>query len=71
MSNIVTKTYYVYGQPYEDEHAPFWPNDDERQEKIHYLLYEESVDVEINVDTGETRIIGFADKKLVEPTDWS
>ena len=68
--NTVTKTYYVHGQPYDDEYAPFWPNDDERQNVIHYLLYEEPVEVEVDLDTGKTRILGFAGKALVEPTEW-
>lgn len=70
-NNTVTNTYYVHGPPYEDNFAPFWPIEDERQTKMHYLLYEESVEVEIDLDTGEHRILGFAGKKLEEPTDWS
>lgn len=68
--NTTIRTYYVHGQPYEDEFAPFWPSEDTRQERIHYLLYEEAVEVEIDLDTGATRILAFAGKKLVEPTEW-
>jgi hypothetical protein len=68
--NTTTETYYVHAAPYEDEFAPFWDADDPRQNKIHYLLYEEPVDVEIDLDTGKHRIVGFAGQELVEPTEW-
>jgi hypothetical protein len=68
--NIHEETYHVHAAPYEDEFAPFWDADDPRQEKLHYLLYEEEVDVEVDLDTGKHRIIGFAGKALAEPTEW-
>jgi hypothetical protein len=67
---IIRHTYYAHTQPYEDEYAPFWPMDDERQKIAHGWLYENAVDVEINLDTAQMRIVGFAGKALVEPTDW-
>lgn len=69
--NTITRTYYIHSQPYGDDYAPFWPMQDERQTVLHYLLCEEPVKVEIDLDTGEWRYLEFAGIKLEKPGRWS
>lgn len=71
-SNIKIITEYVHGGPEaSDEYSELWSHDAPQQRVYHYCLYEEPVEVEVDLDTGSFRYVGFAGKKLVEPTDWS
>jgi hypothetical protein len=68
-TRIVTE--YVHGGPdASDEYSDLWPTDAPQQRRYHYCLYEEEVQVEVDLDSGAFRYIGFAGKKLAEPSDW-
>lgn len=69
--NTTKITLYVHGGPEaSDSYSDLWPNEAEQQEVFHYCLYEESVDIEVDLATGQWRYLGFAGKELSEPTDW-
>lgn len=69
--NTTVITEYVHGGPEaNDECSDLWPPEAPQQAVFHNLLYEEPVKVEVDLDTGKTRILAFAGKDLIEPTDW-
>jgi hypothetical protein len=66
--NTTIITEYVHGGPEaRDEYVDLWPNEAPQQEVIHYMLCEEEVDVEVNLDTGRWRYIAFAGSELKDP----
>lgn len=67
---IERRIMYVHDQPFEEKHCDLWPADDPRQRIVHYMFYEEPVEVEIDVDTGEYRYTHFAGIELRIPTEW-
>lgn len=69
--NTTLITEYVHGGgEASDSYSSLWPTDAPQQDVFHYCLYEEAVDIEVDLDTGRWRYVGFAGKKLEEPTDW-
>lgn len=68
--NTVTKTFYTHTQPYDDEFCELWDHDAPQQEVIHYLGYEESIEVEIDKDTGKWRYLSLNGIPLVNPSPW-
>lgn len=69
--NTTRVTLYVHGGPEaSDEMSDLWPPEAKQQEVFHYCLYEESVEVEVDLETGAYRYVGFAGKELSEPTNW-
>lgn len=66
-TKVITK--YVHGQS--DELSRLWPFDAPQQDVFHYCLYEEAVEIEVDLDTGQWRYLSFGGKKLESPTEWS
>lgn len=66
--NTTIQQRYISGDS--DEMNPLWDSEHPAQEVAHYALYEDVVDIEFDLDTGHYRYVGFAGKKLVEPTQW-
>ena len=52
--NTVIVTRYLHGE--DDELSDLWEPDAEQQEVYHYSLYEVRVDLEVDLDTGKSRI---------------
>lgn len=47
---------YLHGQ--EDEWSELWPVDTAEQQNVyHYSLYEVAIDLEVDLDTGKSRIV--------------
>ncbi len=68
--NTTIVTEYVHGGPEAyDEYSELWPPEAEQQRTYHYCLYEEPVEVEVDLDTGRWRYVTFAGQKL-ESGDW-
>lgn len=69
--DTVVKTFYAHGGPEStDEYLDLWPTDAPQQQRAHYILYEDAVDVEIDLDTGQFRYVAFAGVPLAKPTKW-
>lgn len=66
------QVFYIHGGPEAtDEYVEQWATDAPQQDRAHYVLYEESVEVEFDLDTGQYRYLSFAGVKLERPTSWS
>lgn len=67
----VVQDFYVHGGPEaSDEYLDLWPREAKQQEHAHYILYEEEVEVEIDLDTGQYRYLAFSGTPLRSPTPW-
>jgi len=53
--NTRTVTRYLHGET--DELSKLWPPEAKQQEVYAYALYEVSVDLEVDMNTGRSRII--------------
>ena len=60
--NTTIVTRYLYSE--EDELSPLWDYDAPQQDVYHYSLYEVKIDLEVDLDTGQSRIIAVDDRKL-------
>lgn len=54
MANITTVTRYLHGE--EDEYSDLWDLNAPQQEVYHYSLYEVEITLEVDLDTGKSRI---------------
>lgn len=61
-------TEYVHDE--DDEYSDLWPTDAKQHEKFHYRLYETEFGMEVDMKTGETRIISVNKVPLITPTPW-
>lgn len=52
--NVIRVTRYLHGGP--DELSILWEPDAEQQEVYHYSLYEVMVELDVDLDTGKSRI---------------
>ena len=52
--NIARVTRYLHSE--EDQFSELWPNDAPQQDEYHYSLYEVRIDLEVDLDTGKSRI---------------
>jgi hypothetical protein len=69
--NTTKITEYVHGGgEASDEMSDLWPPEAKQQETFHYCLYEESVGIEVDLDTGEWRYLSFGGIELSEPSPW-
>lgn len=59
---------YLHGD--NDELSDLWDHDARQQEKYHYALYEVGIDLEVDMDTGESRIVAVDGIKLTRPGMW-
>ena len=66
--NTTIVTRYLHGQ--EDELSDLWPYDAPMQGKYHYSLYEVAVELEVDLDTGESRIKTVDGAPLAEEQEW-
>jgi len=62
MSNTRIVTRYLHGDS--DELSDLWDYDAPQQDKYHYALYEVMVDLEVDMDTGESKIVAVDGRKL-------
>lgn len=56
-SNTTIIQRYLHGQ--DDEYSDLWPTDAVQQRRYHYSLYEVCVDLEVDLDTGDSRIVAI------------
>ena len=49
-----------------DEYSDLWPIDAPQQKKYHYALYEVAIDLEVDMDTGDSKIVRVDGKRLVD-----
>ncbi len=69
--NTVNHSLYVHGGGEStDEYSELWDYEAEQQETFHYAGYEEVIDLEVDLDTGEWRYIGLNGIKLEHPSGW-
>jgi hypothetical protein len=65
-TQIVTE--YLHGE--NDELSELWPPDAPQQEKFHYALYEVEVYLEVDMETGKSRIVSVNGIGLPDPGDF-
>jgi hypothetical protein len=61
--NTVVIKRYLHGE--EDSLSDLWPYDAPQQDVYHYSLYEVAIDLEVDLDTGQSRIIKVDGMPLV------
>ena len=66
--NTVLVKRYLHGS--DDELSDLWHPDDPRQETYAYALYEVQVDLEVDLDTGKSRIIAIDGIELSKLQDF-
>jgi hypothetical protein len=52
-----------------DEYSELWPPEAPQQRRYHYALYEEAVELEVDLDTGRWRYVSFAGLPIND-TEW-
>lgn len=55
MKTTIIKDFIGYGG--RDEHSDLWPDDAPQQRQFHYSLYEIEIGLEVDLDTGKSRIV--------------
>ena len=65
-TKIVTR--YLHGE--EDQLSDLWDYDAPQQDVYHYSLYEVAIDLEVDLDTGKSRIISVNGQKLEGESKW-
>ena len=66
--NVITVKRYLHGE--EEMVRDLWPYDAPQQDVYHYSLYEVAIDLEVDLDTGKSRIVGV-DGHSVANTEFS
>lgn len=62
-TKIVTR--YLHGE--EDSLSDLWDYEAPQQDVYHYSLYEVKIELEVDMPTGESRIVTVDGKKLCSP----
>ena len=60
---------YLHGQ--EEDLSDLWPLDAKQQNAYSYSLYEVEVDLEVDLDTGKSRIVAIDKTPLSKLPKWS
>lgn len=69
--NIVKHSLHVHGGgEATDEYSDLWEPEDKQQEVFHYAGYEESIDLQVDLDTGKWRYVGLNGIPLVTASGW-
>lgn len=63
LTTIMVTEYLGHGG--REEHSELWDPDAPQQEIWHYSLYEVALDLEVDLDTGKSRIVAVDGRSLV------
>jgi hypothetical protein len=53
-----------------EDFSHIWSHDSTQQEVYAYALYEVAIDLEVDMDTGKSRIVAVDGRELKEPGDF-